>query len=85
MLAGREDAFIPYDGVEASVSLFRNARLVGFERCGHAPHLELGDAYRAELLAFASMLDGQTTDRSVKHSPRNGPAGVIGAGAAHAE
>lgn len=58
LLCGREDGFVSFDGVAASRTLFRDARLVEFGGCGHAPFLEDGDTYRAELLAFLGGLAG---------------------------
>lgn len=55
LLAGREDAFVSFDAVAASRALYRDARLVEFGGVGHAPFLEDGETYRAELLRF---LDG---------------------------
>lgn len=52
LLCGREDGFVPFDGVAASRTLFPDARLVEFGGVGHAPFLEDGEAYRTELLAF---------------------------------
>ena len=52
LLSGRHDAFVPFDAVEASLPLLQNGRLVEFPECGHAPFLEDGERYRAELLAF---------------------------------
>jgi non-heme chloroperoxidase len=56
LMAGREDAFVPFDAVAASRALFRDARLVEFGGCGHAPMLEDGETYRGELLAFVAGL-----------------------------
>ena len=58
LLCGREDAFVPFDGVAASRILFRDARLVEFGGCGHAPFLEDGETYRAELLSFVGGIMG---------------------------
>jgi pimeloyl-[acyl-carrier protein] methyl ester esterase len=52
VVAGDEDAFVPYDGVLAAVDLFPSARLVKMEGCGHAPNMENPSAYNAELLSF---------------------------------
>ncbi|ALE76119.1 MULTISPECIES: alpha/beta fold hydrolase [unclassified Pseudonocardia] len=52
LLSGREDGFVPFDAVAASRTLFRDARLVEFGGVGHAPMLEDGETYRAELLGF---------------------------------
>jgi pimeloyl-[acyl-carrier protein] methyl ester esterase len=56
LLCGREDGFVSFDGVAASRPLFPNARLVEFGGCGHAPFLEDGETYRAELLSFLAAL-----------------------------
>jgi non-heme chloroperoxidase len=56
LLCGGEDPFAPLDGVKASASLFRNARVVEFAGCGHAPFLEDGETYRAELRSFLAAL-----------------------------
>jgi non-heme chloroperoxidase len=56
LMCGREDAFVSFDGVAESRSLFRDARLVEFAGCGHAPFLEDGDTYRSELLSFVAGL-----------------------------
>lgn len=56
LMCGREDGFVPFDGVAASKPLFPDARLVEFGGCGHAPFLEDGETYRAELLSFLSGL-----------------------------
>ncbi len=56
LMCGREDGFVPFDGVAASRPLFRDARLVEFGGCGHAPFVEDGETYRSELLAFLSGL-----------------------------
>jgi non-heme chloroperoxidase len=56
LMCGREDAFVSFDGVAASTGLYRDARLVEFGGCGHAPFIEDGETYRAELLAFAGGL-----------------------------
>jgi len=56
LMCGREDGFVSFDGVAASRQLFRDARLVEFGGCGHAPFFEDGETYRAELLAFLSGL-----------------------------
>jgi len=58
LMCGREDAFVAFDGVAASQSLFRDARLVEFGGCGHAPHLEDGETYRSELLSFVAGIAG---------------------------
>jgi non-heme chloroperoxidase len=58
LLCGREDGFVSFDGVAASRTLFPDARLVEFGGCGHAPFLEDGETYRAELLAFLDGLPG---------------------------
>lgn len=58
LMCGREDAFVAFDGVAASRSLFRDARLVEFGGCGHAPHLEDGETYRSELLSFVAGITG---------------------------
>lgn len=52
VVAGDQDAFVPYDGVLAAVDLYPNARLVTMAGCGHAPNMEDPGAYNAELLAF---------------------------------
>lgn len=52
VIAGDEDAFIPYNGVPAAVDLYPNARLVTMTGCGHAPNLEDPGTYNAELLSF---------------------------------
>jgi pimeloyl-[acyl-carrier protein] methyl ester esterase len=54
--AGREDGFVSFDGIAASIPLFRSARLVEFPGCGHVPFLEDGETYRKELLSFVSGL-----------------------------
>ncbi|MFC4948244.1 alpha/beta fold hydrolase [Pseudonocardia sp. GCM10023141] len=56
LLSGREDAFVPFDAVAASKELYADARLVEFGGCGHAPFLEDGETYRAELLSFLAGL-----------------------------
>lgn len=56
LLCGREDAFVAFDGVAASRELYRDARLVEFAGVGHAPFLEEGETYRAELLSFLESL-----------------------------
>lgn len=56
LLCGREDGFVSFDGVTASQQLFPDARLVAFDGCGHAPFLEDGETYRAELLSFLAGL-----------------------------
>ena len=56
LLSGREDGFVPFDGVAASRALFRDARLVEFGGCGHAPFFEDGETYRSELLSFLAGL-----------------------------
>ncbi len=57
LLAGHHDLFVPFAAVKASLELYRDARLVEFPECGHAPFLEDGDRYRTELLAFLNGLD----------------------------
>lgn len=54
---GHQDGFVPFSAVAASVELFPDARLVEFEGVGHAPFLEDGERYRAELLAYLKGLD----------------------------
>jgi non-heme chloroperoxidase len=56
LLAGTQDAFVAFDGITASKDLFRDVRLVEFAGCGHAPFLEDGGTYRAELLSFVGGL-----------------------------
>jgi non-heme chloroperoxidase len=56
LLCGGADPFVPLDGVKASASLFRDARVVEFPGCGHAPFLEDGETYRAELRSFLAGL-----------------------------
>jgi non-heme chloroperoxidase len=56
LLCGREDGFVPFDAVVASRDLYRDARLVEFGGVGHAPFLEDGETYRAELLSFLAGL-----------------------------
>jgi non-heme chloroperoxidase len=58
LMAGREDAFVGFDAVAASRQVFRDARLVEFGGVGHAPFLEDGETYRAELLSFLGGLGG---------------------------
>lgn len=57
LMAGREDAFVPFAGISASHALYRNARLVEFAGVGHAPFLEEPGTYRSELLGFLGGLD----------------------------
>jgi non-heme chloroperoxidase len=52
LLAGTEDAFVAFSGVRASRELYRDARLVEFGGCGHAPFLEDRAAYLEALLPF---------------------------------
>lgn len=52
VLHGRHDAFVPFDGAEAAVPLYRDARLVAFADSGHAPFLEERERYLAELTGF---------------------------------
>jgi non-heme chloroperoxidase len=58
LMCGREDGFVPFDAVAASRPLYRDARLVEFGGVGHAPFLEDGETYRAELLSFLTGLPG---------------------------
>jgi non-heme chloroperoxidase len=56
LLAGKDDGFVAFDAIAASKELFGGqTRLVEFGGVGHAPFLEDGNTYRAELAAF---LDG---------------------------
>ena len=52
LLAGTDDGFVAFDGVQASAEVFPDARLVPFEGVGHAPFLEDRERYHTELLAF---------------------------------
>jgi non-heme chloroperoxidase len=58
LLHGRDDAFVSFDGAAAAVELYRDAKLVEFPGCGHAPFVEDGETYRAELLSFVGGLQG---------------------------
>lgn len=58
LLSGREDGFVSFDGMAASKELFRDAKLVEFGGCGHAPFFEDGETYRGELLSFLAGLPG---------------------------
>ncbi|PXY29175.1 alpha/beta hydrolase [Prauserella coralliicola] len=51
-LHGTDDAFVPFSGGEAAMDLCRDAKLVAFPGCGHAPFLEDRDTYLAELTGF---------------------------------
>lgn len=61
VIAGDQDAFIPFDGVEASIELFKDARLFTMSGCGHAPHMEEPAAYNAELLSYLQKVGGRTS------------------------
>lgn len=55
-ISGTEDAFVPFDGVKASLDLFPRAELVAMEGCGHAPNLEDPVSYNKSLLEFVIKL-----------------------------
>lgn len=52
LMIGVQDAFVPVDGVRASVELYKDARIVEFESSGHATFLEEAEKYNAALLGF---------------------------------
>ena len=56
LMAGHHDVFVPFPAIKASLELLQQGRLVEFPECGHAPFLEDGDRYRAELIAFVDGL-----------------------------
>ncbi|SHN27619.1 alpha/beta fold hydrolase [Cryptosporangium aurantiacum] len=49
---GRNDAITPVEPWERAVPTLSDARLVVYDRCGHAPMYERADEYHADLTAF---------------------------------
>jgi pimeloyl-ACP methyl ester carboxylesterase len=49
---GREDPRASYRRAEESVALFKNARLVTFDRCGHLPFMEHPERFVETMLSF---------------------------------
>lgn len=52
ILAGRQDAFVPFSIAQEQASMLPNAKLVEFPECGHATFLENRDKYVEELTDF---------------------------------
>lgn len=55
-VVGAKDGVVDPGIGRAAAELAPNGRLVEFAECGHAPFLEDGDRYRAELVAFVNSL-----------------------------
>lgn len=54
LLHGKQDAFVAFSGAEAATALCKDARLVDFADCGHAPFLEDRERYLTELIGFVN-------------------------------
>jgi len=52
VLSGREDIRGDFQNVARSAAQLPNGRLIGYEQCGHWPHMEHPERFNRDLLAF---------------------------------
>ncbi len=57
LIWGKEDVVTPTEAATQFNELIPDARLVWFDRCGHAPMIECPDRFGAAILAFVNDLD----------------------------
>ncbi|MBX3376017.1 MAG: alpha/beta hydrolase [Phycisphaeraceae bacterium] len=57
LIWGKQDIVTPPEAAEQFMSLLRDARIVWFDECGHAPMIEKPDQFAKALLDFATELD----------------------------
>jgi 2-hydroxy-6-oxonona-2,4-dienedioate hydrolase len=58
---GKQDIVTPPEAAEEFMSRLRDARIVWFDRCGHAPMIECPERFAEELLVFAGELARRKT------------------------
>jgi pimeloyl-ACP methyl ester carboxylesterase len=59
LIWGKQDIVTPPEAADQFMSLLRDARIVWFDDCGHAPMIEKPVEFSAAMLDFASQLDRQ--------------------------
>jgi pimeloyl-ACP methyl ester carboxylesterase len=61
LIWGKQDIVTPPEAAAEFMSRLRHARIVWFDRCGHAPMIECPERFAEELLIFAGELARRTT------------------------
>jgi pimeloyl-ACP methyl ester carboxylesterase len=59
LIWGRQDIVTPPEAADQFMSLLRDARIVWFDECGHAPMIEKPAEFAQALLDFSGELDGR--------------------------
>lgn len=59
LIWGKQDIVTPPEAADQFMSLLRDARIVWFDECGHAPMIEKPAEFADALLAFAAELDAR--------------------------
>ncbi len=57
LIWGKQDIVTPPEAAEQFMALLRDARIVWFDKCGHAPMIEKPDLFAQALMDFATELD----------------------------
>ncbi len=57
LIWGKQDIVTPPEAAQQFMSLLRDARIVWFDKCGHAPMIEKPDLFAQALMDFATELD----------------------------
>ena len=70
----RSDAFCPRTDQERLLAEITGARLMVYERAGHALHWEEPERFAADLVAFAENLDASSTQHAVSTPGRTNQA-----------
>jgi pimeloyl-ACP methyl ester carboxylesterase len=74
ILWGARDAFCPRTDQERLLAEITGARLMVYERAGHALHWEEPERFAADLVAFAENLDASSTQHAVSTPGRTNQA-----------